>query len=184
MGYVSFIQEILLILAMLVGGVWALFKYGISNSNSISLEVEFDSKQERIPNDSSYYIHTLISIKNVGGAAYRIFWGNSPPFSVTPVNIMPNGRQEYEEASYYSITTAVANENQGRPLVGNIEMTGIGAGNSRNVNFVSRVTDPGLYLLKINIPIVEQKTKVFGIPITIHGGANMIEQRFFFVHGS
>ena len=179
--YLPIVKDTVVTVAVLVGGIWALFRYGLSKSSSISLEVEMNCKQETIPDDPCFYIQTLISIKNVGGVSYRIWWGDDPPFSVTSVNISSNGTHQYGRTMYYYLNTPVEIYKDKAPVSGNINLTGIGSENVRYINFVSKIEDPGLYLLKLTIPIRKQKMWFLGLPISVRGHGNMLEHRFFFV---
>ena len=133
------IKESLLIVALIIGGIWGLYKYVMSNDSAVSFDVKFDTKQEKISEDE-YYLNTVVSLKNVGGSAYHINWGIDPCFYVFKVETNKSNIPEYKKVSMLSIFTPLLNEEE--ILRGQVSNSGIGSNNTRTFsegvqNFVS-----------------------------------------------
>ncbi len=160
--YTTMIQNILLSLSVIIGGLWALFRYGRRNEDA-SLSVKIDKIS--ITKDSEFYnyIYTEILIENNGKREVDLYYNYNKENSLKRVSGSSQceeyNKQYHAKISLYKIgkdkdPTFISNKIGLETRENNIPHKGrLRSGVNIRLPYILEVSEPGLYFIEFTIDI-------------------------------
>ena len=164
------IESLVVSLAVLGGGIWAVFKFTALGGKARAqaelqriqqlarvqavIEISIDATQITLPDDDSLYVSVVVEIRNNGTNNTRLeFAKDRKPFSVASVAIEQDGEMEFSVTNSCAIPVATALDEESPSIL--VRATGV-----ERIPFVFRIGKVGLYLLIFSAPVPQDEKKI------------------------
>lgn len=146
------VQNIVVAVAVLAGGVWALLRSLLTDEfrRFSALHIDVNATQTRMPGDGRLFLTAIVRLENKGKRSSMLRYGTKSPFCVTPAYFNEQGHLLFGE-NIYPETVPGGNPKSGQP----IHSITVRPAQTKTLSFVVMAPKPGLYRVSFDLPMTK-----------------------------